>query len=631
MLDFFRRSAQTKTMKFLLILLALTFLIWGFSGVISDSGGGIVAVQIGNYKVYEKEWNALLGQQILMRENLRGSKFTQEEINDPQFRTHILNMLINRNLVKVAAQNMNLIISDELAQQILADNYFFRTENGAFDFEKFQLFLKNSGKSEQQLFEDLKDDMRNRYLLDGLTSLYIYPPNMVDVLSKAYSAKHILDIYLLGVQSIAVAEEPSEVELKNILATRKEEFTAPEWRKISFITFNKDDVNTTITVSEDDIQNYYKANIMQFTQLEKRQVLQIVCSSQEEAEKVRKQVMSEGDFIKVALQYGDKEDVELGTLDRDSMMPNIAQVIFDLKVGDISEPIKTPLGWQVFKVVEIIEPTVQSLDEVRSFIKKQIIEQNHYGELNALAQSIDNDLVMEHSLEDIAENYGLQIERDEFSVGDVSSNDAKKDDLYNKIKMDAVALLQNEMSSVTYDADSGYYYVLYVDYIAPERLLDIAEVREQLVILWEEEKRAVQAQMIFDKLLAAIQGQQHSDVIAELINGYKIAVKSNVAITRDNLGTLPDDVGYLLLSLGVGQSSPTLYDVKTDSYIVAVAKDVVLMAQDSKKGDDIKDKITQAILSANRDVIFEQWLASLKEEYKIKVNQALIYRKVVLD
>jgi peptidyl-prolyl cis-trans isomerase C len=92
------------------------------------------------------------------------------------------------------------------------------------------------------------------------------------------------------------------------------------------------------------------------------------------AQEVRKKLVAGGDFAAIA--KGDSDDTgsaqqsgELGEFRRGMMVPPFEQAAFSLKVGEISEPVKTPFGYHVI-VVE--EHKLKTLAEVKPDIEKSL-------------------------------------------------------------------------------------------------------------------------------------------------------------------------------------------------------------------------------------------------------------------
>ena len=146
------------------------------------------------------------------------------------------------------------------------------------------------------------------------------------------------------------------------------------------------------SVSADDVQKFYESNKDAFTSVRLKVIyIPFSLSSQEKssgsdkkplseseakakAEKLYAQFQAGADFVKLAKENsGDpasaSKDGDFGTIRRSDRIPEeVKQVVFALKTGEVSRPVRQPNGFYIFRAEEA---GVEPLDKVRS----QIIEQ----------------------------------------------------------------------------------------------------------------------------------------------------------------------------------------------------------------------------------------------------------------
>jgi len=81
----------------------------------------------------------------------------------------------------------------------------------------------------------------------------------------------------------------------------------------------------------------------------------ILVSSKEDAEKIRQDIVDgKTDFASAAKEYSKcpsgKNGGDLGYFGKGMMVPEFEQAAFTMKVGDISEPVKTQFGWHLIEL-----------------------------------------------------------------------------------------------------------------------------------------------------------------------------------------------------------------------------------------------------------------------------------------
>ncbi len=126
------------------------------------------------------------------------------------------------------------------------------------------------------------------------------------------------------------------------------------------------EIRQRVNVSPEEVQRYYDAHRDNYAADERATVQDILFAlppgaDAEEVERVRRKAEGVRDlarqgksFGKLAKEYsegpGADKDGELGTFGRDQLDPAIAEVVFRLQPGEISDPVRTRAGFHVLRV-----------------------------------------------------------------------------------------------------------------------------------------------------------------------------------------------------------------------------------------------------------------------------------------
>ena len=103
---------------------------------------------------------------------------------------------------------------------------------------------------------------------------------------------------------------------------------------------------------------------------------------------LRKQILAGADFGKLAKENSDDKtsaakDGDYGDIIRSSPYPEpIRKAIFDLKVGDVSEPIRQPSG---FYLIKAADSSFQPIDQVRGQIRNTVLDEQLHKHMDAIA------------------------------------------------------------------------------------------------------------------------------------------------------------------------------------------------------------------------------------------------------
>ncbi len=125
-------------------------------------------------------------------------------------------------------------------------------------------------------------------------------------------------------------------------------------------------------VDEKDALEYYKKHPDEFKTPERVRALQIVVNTEEKARDILKQLKRGSYFRRLAKKYSLSPDArdggDLGYFSRGEMPEEFERVVFSLKKGELSDVIKSPYGYHIFKLIDKKKPGLADFDEVKDEI-----------------------------------------------------------------------------------------------------------------------------------------------------------------------------------------------------------------------------------------------------------------------
>jgi peptidyl-prolyl cis-trans isomerase C len=105
--------------------------------------------------------------------------------------------------------------------------------------------------------------------------------------------------------------------------------------------------------------------------------LHILVPTEKEALDVETRLKAGEDFGKLADQLSKdpgSKGGDLGWFTKDRMVPEFAEVAFNLKPGQISQPVKTQFGWHIIKVLEVRTKPFPPMDQVRDQLERFVAQ-----------------------------------------------------------------------------------------------------------------------------------------------------------------------------------------------------------------------------------------------------------------
>lgn len=253
MLEFIRRSASSAGFKILAGVLACTFLFcFGMFDVINRWTGKDYVVKIGKIKITP----ALFSLEKAKKLNMLRAR--QKNIDEKSETNNILHQIIQNSIINQAFSDFGFSISDNTIKKYTAGIDIFRDENGRFNLWRFRKFLQNINISEPMFLEFVEKDIKNALIKTPLQ--YVSPYKTLDSYVKANLEKRALAIVEIDPRSIKISEKPTQEDLETFYAQNQDLFLVKETRSFRVIALNADTVAKKITVSEEEVEDFYKTS-----------------------------------------------------------------------------------------------------------------------------------------------------------------------------------------------------------------------------------------------------------------------------------------------------------------------------------------------------------------------------------
>ena len=144
-----------------------------------------------------------------------------------------------------------------------------------------------------------------------------------------------------------------------------------------------------ITISDEEIAQYYEEYESFFFQPEKRKISHILVEDKEEAELLLNQ-LNDGiiDFETTAKEKSicpsAEKNGDLGYISRGQMVPEFEEASFSLEAGNLSDIVETEFGYHIIKCYDIQEEKQLSLEEAEDNIKSIITSQKQNERIDEL-------------------------------------------------------------------------------------------------------------------------------------------------------------------------------------------------------------------------------------------------------
>ena len=407
MISFLRERLQGIVAFSFLGIVALTFAFLGLPTFTQTFNNNDYA-QIGKYSISQSEYFRTKSQ---VEQNLRSQFGDGLNFSDPAIIDIVSNLTNNSIIEKYTL--INLV--DDLGIKVPAK--YIETElsklesfqvDGKFSQDLFKNYLINFNLSKEDLVEDFESDLKLNLavsLIDATSSSYDKTINQyLDLLTERRSVTFVE----LNTENVTKEIELTDDALQEYYSLNIEEFSIPESRSYLLLDLKK--TNMDLGVSEEDVQQAYNLFLENLPTPEKRiSHIMIIRDNYESDEAYQAKVSQVAvetktvDFSEAVKALSD----DLGTVDTNGdlgftngeVFPSeFEQVIRELKLGEISNPIEFESNTHFLKITELTGAENTTLEDKRAELVSEL-EQIKFED--KVAQVSSNITFSDYSVEEV--------------------------------------------------------------------------------------------------------------------------------------------------------------------------------------------------------------------------------------
>lgn len=621
LLEAIRKRSASIVVKLLSGILILGFISWGASDVITGRTSLVAVATVGDVTIPHEQVRSEYRREVERLRSLFGGQFSSGQARALGVPDRVVNTIVQRTLYQLGAKDLGVAISDNLVRNEIRKNASFKNSKGQFDRNVFQQVLRSSGLTESRYTSMLREDLTRSQYLGTVMAGAVAPKSMVDAAYRHRREKRVAEFLRIADSAVTDIGEPGDSDLAAFHKDNAARFTAPEFRALTALTMNAAELATEITVGEDAILEAYEDREDEFSQPERRRMQQMVLKDEETAKRASSRLRGGADFAQVAKDESgaEKETLDLGNLTRAEVpLPELAKAAFALKEGEVSEPIKSALGWHIVRVTGIEPARTQTIEETRSILAADLAKEKAVDSMFALSNQLEDLLGGGATLEEAAGQLNLRLVK--FDAVDTTGRNRDGNPV-NELPGGGVFLQtafdtqEGSESALTETGDNGYF-ILRVDGITSPALKPLDEVRVEAVSAWKEQQRGKATKKTAEEVLQKLKDGE--DIFA-LAGGMGQNVTTTAPFDRTagpGKDRLPASLIAELFKITPRQAAMAR---GSDGYVVARLKEIkaVNPAADTEGLKAVKEQMAQAM---SNDLL-AQLGDALRQRFPVSINR----------
>ena len=636
MISTFSKMHNSLFTKIILTITALSFMsLFGVSGYINTANSNKPVIKVDDLEISQSEFNYLLQKELSKLKDTDTLDQEQTEARKAEISAELAKIKLDDLLLENTMKKYNVNVTDSLVSQIIQISPQF-LNNGKFDREMYKWYLNRNNMSEQDLVAEIKRNIGRKILVETQVAGFNVPQVLQTQMQKVLGQRRTFKYIKLIANNAKIDRQPSKEELDQYYEDFNEEFRVPEKRDITILSLPLETIEKSIDVSDDEINTYYKEHIEEYEQPEKRHVLQMAFENEEDAKKAKAELAGK-DFMTVAKENGQsEEDTDFGAVAKSDLSDELADVVFSLAKGQVSQPAKINGSWQILKVTEIEPANIMPREQADAQIKKTIQEERAYDGSYELMTKLEDKLGAGATLQEIAGSFDIALTKVKDLTEDGSfdsaliysalkeaknltedgSSDAVNADIAELVKnkdvIDAAFSYNAGEVSQTIEGDDGLIVVeinkIHESHIQPEN-----DVIDKITALWKDSEKVSVTQELADNINHDLES---GDALNEVAARYNLPVMKTMPITRgETFADLNFDEMKTLFSTDKNEVKVLQ---KGDDYLIAETSAVY--DDSAALGKEEKDFLKQALQIEISQELSDALLHGYAKDYKVEVN-----------
>lgn len=623
MLDSLRKAAGTWVAKLLLILLVVSFAVWGISGQIAGGLGGSNVVTVGGTKVSIKDYRLAYDRQLSVLSQQLGQRLTREQAAAFGIDQQVLAQLVAGAVLDEQARKLGLGLSKDRLAALTREDPAFQGSDGKFNRQQFDYVLREVGMTADDYLRNRQQVAIRQQIVEAVSDGLDAPAAFLSAVALYRGEDRTVDYVVLPRSLVEPIEAPADAELSTWFEERKATYAAPEYRKINYIKLEAEDIADPSTIGDEQVAQDYEKNKARYTTPERRTIEQIVFLNDETAEAARASLNGGSTFEEmVAAQGKTMADVQLGTFSRSEVAdPAVAEAAFALEDSQVSAVIKGAFGPVLVRVTKIEPEIVRPLEQVKDEIRRDLAVAEASRIIFDVHDSYEDARAGGESMREAADKLKLTVT----TVEAISRAGQRPDgsvvgDLPQSAELIAAAFeTESGVENPPINIGGNGFLFYEVEAVTPARDRTLDEVREKVVADWTAAAATARLTAKAEELQKRARDGAELDAIATEL-GLEKQTKRGLKREADDADFGQSGIAdvFALAPNGIGVTASPQGDARILFKVTEVFEPA------SSGPDAVPENARNAFSSGMADDLLDELVAVLQAEYGVSIDRSAI-------
>jgi peptidyl-prolyl cis-trans isomerase D len=524
-----REKVQGVFASIILVLICVLFGLWGIQNYL---GGGKEApvISVGDKDFFQHDVTQAYQQ---FAQNLAGAKLDEDTL-----KKQAMQKLIRDEVLLQFSQTQDLVVADETARDFIQSLEYFQ-KDGKFDKTQYQAMLGSQGMSSDEFVGRIKKALIMEQVQRAVVNSGFATKSEVESFFKIQNQKR--DVEYVTIPLSQTAYKPSDDEISAYYQQHLDAYQTEEQVSVEYVELLLTNLAKQVSFTDEQLISYYEEQKAQFSNPERRKISHILFAfgkdnTEEQALQKAlkaKQDLSGKDFAALAAEVSDdkltaKNGGDLGLFNVGVMEKAFEDAASRLKLGEVSEPVKSAFGYHLIKVTELVPGEVKPFAAVKPELTLAYQKLQAESRFNELGEKLtETSYENPDSLDAAAKLLGVEIAKTPMFTRATGEGVAADE----KVRLAAFSedVLKGS-NSEPIEVGNDKLVVLRMQSHVPAAPKALAEVKNEIIAVLQKDKAQAQAQEAANKVKEALLTGKN---LTEVGQTEHLAVKQYSGLTRN--------------------------------------------------------------------------------------------------
>lgn len=429
MFDFFRK--HTWLLQVILGFVVLAFVgggvYQGYGSFTNDANTTVAKVD--GRAITRPEWEAAQREQV-DRIRAQMPNVDPKLFDTPEMKRQSLEAVVRERVMFAAADQLHLAVTDDRLQRLFAtDPQLAPLRNADGSVNKDAIAAQ--GMSSEMFAQRLRQALSLRQVVQGLSGTVLAPLSATSSALDAMYQQREVQVQRFAASAFLDKVSPTDAEIEKFYKdpANAAEFMAPENAAVEYAVLDLETLKKGITVTDQELRDYYAANAARFTVPEERRASHIlvkVDATASAADREKAKAKAEGLLAEVKKNPASFADVARKNSDDPGSAEKggdldffghgglaakpLEDAAFALKVGEIGPLVQSDFGYHIVELTAVRGGDTRSFEAVRAELDDEVRTQIARKRFAELASDFKN-IAYEQpdSLKPLADKFKLEI------------------------------------------------------------------------------------------------------------------------------------------------------------------------------------------------------------------------------